>query len=143
MPSSVFVHTHRVSYADCTVGNHVYYSRYLEILESARGEFFRHLDASFAALQEQGSIFPVTRVELRYRAAARYDDLLAVELQVERAERVRLDFVYRIVAPRNRLLVEARSEHVCTDVADKAKRLPVGLLSALEPYRLGLGPDCK
>ena len=36
-----FRHPHRVSYAECTVGNHVYHSRYLDWLEAARGEFIR------------------------------------------------------------------------------------------------------
>ncbi|MGN6552400.1 MAG: hypothetical protein ACTHLW_01530 [Verrucomicrobiota bacterium] len=34
-----FRHDHRVAYAECTVGNHIYYGRYLDVLESARGEF--------------------------------------------------------------------------------------------------------
>ena len=34
--ADVFLHRHRVTYAECTVGNHVYYSRYLDLLESAR-----------------------------------------------------------------------------------------------------------
>ena len=114
VPLPVFQHPHRVSYADCTVGNHVYSSRYLDMLEAARGEFLRHLGHSFRGLQEQGFIFPVLKAELRYCAPARYDEVLTVELQVERAERVRLDFAYRIVGPEKRLLVEARSEHVCT-----------------------------
>jgi len=41
--SAPFRHIYRVVYADCTLGNHIYYSRYLDILEAARGEFFRHL----------------------------------------------------------------------------------------------------
>ena len=35
MPASTFQHQHRVSYADCTLGNHVYYGRYLDLLEEA------------------------------------------------------------------------------------------------------------
>jgi acyl-CoA thioesterase FadM len=41
-----FCHTHRVTYAECTVGNHVYHSRYLDLLEAARGEFIRSLGAT-------------------------------------------------------------------------------------------------
>lgn len=40
MSHQVFVWNRRVTYADCTVGNHVYYSRYPDFLEEARGEFF-------------------------------------------------------------------------------------------------------
>jgi acyl-CoA thioesterase FadM len=31
----VFVHRHRVHYAECTLGNHIYYARYLDLLEDA------------------------------------------------------------------------------------------------------------
>lgn len=56
---AIFQYTHRVSYADCTVGNHIYYGRYLNLLEIARGEFFRHLGITLLQLQAQDTIFPV------------------------------------------------------------------------------------
>ena len=60
MPAEIFTHVHRVTYADCTVGNHVYYGRYLDLLETVRGEFFRHLGTSFLEYQEEGIFFPVS-----------------------------------------------------------------------------------
>ena len=30
-----FRYVHRVTYAECTVGNHIYHSRYLDLLEAA------------------------------------------------------------------------------------------------------------
>ncbi len=59
MAEKVFKHHYRVLYSECTVGNHVYYSRYLDILEAARGEFFRQAGAPLLALQESGTAFPV------------------------------------------------------------------------------------
>ena len=38
-----FRYPHRVTYAECTVGDHIYHSRYLDLLEAARGEFMRSL----------------------------------------------------------------------------------------------------
>ena len=57
MPAEIFTHAHRVTYADCTVGNHVYYGRYPDLLEAARGKFFRHLGTSFLEYQEEGIFF--------------------------------------------------------------------------------------
>ena len=51
--AGMFCHTYRVTYADCTVGDHIYYSRYLDLLEAARGEFFRSLGCTFLQWQEQ------------------------------------------------------------------------------------------
>ena len=42
MNGPTFVHRHRVTYSECTVGDHIYHSRYLDLLEAARGEFMRH-----------------------------------------------------------------------------------------------------
>jgi len=62
MPSAIFSHAHRVTYAECTSGNHIYYGRYLELMEAARGEFFRHLGRPFLVLQEDDFIFPAIEV---------------------------------------------------------------------------------
>ena len=67
--SAPFCHPHRVSYADCTVGNHVYYSRYLDFLEAARGEFIRSLGSTVLQWQERDVIFPVIEARLRYKSA--------------------------------------------------------------------------
>lgn len=131
---SVFRHTHRVTYADCTVGNHVYYARYLDLLEAARGEFARSLGTSFAQWQERDVILPVIECRLRYKAMARYDDLLTIEVWLTTAERVRLNFAYRILNQDGRLLLEGETQHVCTGTNEKPRRLPDELVGALQPF---------
>ena len=86
-----FRYLHRVTYAECTVGDHVYHSRYLDLLEAARGELLRALGCPVLAWQDAGYIFPVIEAHLRYKAPARYDDLLTIEVRVLRVERVRLE----------------------------------------------------
>jgi acyl-CoA thioester hydrolase len=129
-----FQHTHRVTYAECTAGNHVYYGRYLDLLEAARGEFFRHLGATFLQLQEQGVIFPVIECHLRYRAPARYDELLTIELWPTAAEGVRLNFAYRILGQSGALVLEGETRHACAGTNEKPRRLPEELTGALQAY---------
>lgn len=131
--SEVFRHPHRVTYASCTVGNHVYYGRYLDILEEARGEFFRSLGAPLLQLQEADVIFPVIEANLRYKGMARYDDALTVEVWLTEAAKVRLTFACRILCG-ERVLVEATTAHVCTGMNEKPKRLPEDLAAKLRPY---------
>lgn len=133
MSNLIFRHSHRVTYSECTLGNHIYYSRYLDILESARGEFFRQLGTTFLNWQQQDVIFPVIECRLRYKAPARYDDLLTVETWLTLLERIRLNFAYRILNDQN-LLVEAETLHVCTALDEKPKKLPDELQSLLKPY---------
>lgn len=134
MSEGIFRHTYRVTYADCAIGNHVYYSRYLNFLEAARGEFFRHLGLTFLQLQMQDTIFPVVECRLRYKAPARYDDILTIELWVTAAERVRLNFAYRVLKSGGDLLAEAETLHVCAGMDEKAKRLPEELISRIQTY---------
>ena len=134
MATAVFRHPHRVTYADCTVGNHIYYARYLDLLESARGEFFRSLDTSFLHWQSQDTIFPVTECHLRYKAPARYDDVLSIELWPMFAQGVRLNFGFRITDSQERLILEGETHHVCTGLNEKPKRLPADLIVKLGPH---------
>lgn len=134
MSGSIFRHEQRVSYSLCTIGNHVYYSRYLDILEVARGEFFRHLGLPFLLWQEREIAFPVVECQLRYKGAARYDDVLTVEVWLTEAERIRLNFAYRILNQDGRTLVEGTTHHICASLHDKPTRLPEELRVALQPY---------
>jgi acyl-CoA thioester hydrolase len=134
MSALIFRHSHRVTYAECTVGNHVYYARYLDLLEEARGEFFRAFGVTFLNLQQQDTFFPVVECRLRYKAPARYDDVLAIEIWPALAEGIRLNFTYRILNQTNTLILEAETQHVCAGSNDKLKRLTDDLAAKLRPY---------
>jgi acyl-CoA thioester hydrolase len=129
-----FRYPRRVIYSECTVGDHVYHSRYLDWLEAARGEFLRALGEPVAALQAAGYIFPVIEARLRYKFPARYDDLLAIEVWPTRVERVRLNFFHRIMNQAGQLILEAETFHCCTSREEKPQRLPAALVGRLEPY---------
>lgn len=129
-----FVHPHRVTYRDCTLGNHVYYANYLGILEAARGEFFRSLGSTLLKWQDMGFMFPVVEAHLRYKALARYDDVLSIEVWVTAAERVRLNFGYRITNQSGALVLEGETLHVCMSVEEKLKRLPEEFIAAVKPH---------
>jgi acyl-CoA thioester hydrolase len=134
MGQKVFHFTHRVSYADCTVGNHVYHSRFLEILERARGEFFRSLGGSLLDWQEQDVIFPVMACGMKFRAMARYDDLLGVRLWVAGLGRARFACASEIHNASGTLLHEAVIDVVCTTIEGRPRRLPSPLFAALQGY---------
>lgn len=130
----VFTYSHRVTYADCTIGNHIYYSRYLDLLEAARGEFFRCLGTTLSQWQGKDSIFPVTECRLRYRLPAQYDELLKIEVGVAAARGARLHFNYRVLNSMGALVLEAETLHACTGVAGKPKRLPPALCEGLSAH---------
>ena len=132
--ASIFRYSHRVTYAECTVGNHVYHARYLDLLEAARGEFFRELGFPLLCLQEQDAVFPVIECQLQYKAPARYDDRLEIYVWITELAGVRLGFSYRILNQTEELLVEGTTRHACTGITGKPKRLPKDLIEALRPH---------
>jgi acyl-CoA thioester hydrolase len=134
MAGDVFRNQHRVTYSECTVGNHVYYSRYLDILEEARGEFVRSLGCTVRELQEAGTIFPVIGLQISYKAPARYDDVLTVESWIGESGGVRLTFGFRILNSDGTLLAEGETRHVCASPDEKPKRLPKELMDKLQPF---------
>jgi acyl-CoA thioester hydrolase len=132
--AAVFQHQHRVTYGECTVGNHVYYSRYLDMLEEARGEFFRHVGFALLELQEEGTVFPVLNVQIAYKGMARYDDRLTIEIRVNEMSGVRLNFGFRILNMAGNLLADGETRHVCAGINERPKRLPKDLIKKLEPF---------
>jgi len=134
MADAAFQYTHRVTYAECTIGDHIYYSRYLDLMEAARGEFFRHLGVTFHQWQERQVAFPVIEARLLYKAPARYDDLLTISLWPTVAERIRLNFAYRIHNQAGTLILQATTAHICASIPEKALRLPPELVESLTPH---------
>jgi acyl-CoA thioester hydrolase len=141
--ANIFRHEHRVTYSECTVGNHIYYGRYLDLLEEARGEMFRSVGTSFLQLQEQDLIFPVVEVRLKYKGPARYDDLLTIEVGLSELGKIRLNFSYRILNERNAVLLEGETWHVCTGLNEKPKRLSENLAAQLQSYLVAATPELK
>jgi acyl-CoA thioester hydrolase len=135
--AELFRYSHRVTYAECTIGDHIYHSRYLDLLEAARGEFMRSLGQPVLALQNADCIFPVIEARLRYKFPARYDDLLTIEVWLTLIQRVRLNFGHRVLNQNGKFLLEAETFHACTSRAEKPKRLPEEFVERLQPY---LGP---
>jgi acyl-CoA thioester hydrolase len=132
-----FRYIHRVVYAECTLGNHIYYARYLDLLEAARGEFFRQLGVPLLQLQEQDTLFPVVECHLRYKAPARYDEVLTIEIWPSLVQGARLNFGSRITKADGTLVLEGETFHVCTGLNEKPKRVPEDLKAKLENFNHG------
>lgn len=96
-PAGPFTLPVRVYYEDTDAGGVVYYANYLKYFERARTEWLRTLGYNQQALIDQrGLLFAVRSVQLEYIAPARLDDLLTVELRIDRIRRASIDFAQSI-----------------------------------------------
>ena len=130
-----FQHPHRVLYSECTLGNHIYYGRFLDLFEEARGEFFRAIGTPFLSLQEEGLLLPVLEADVRYAAPVRYDEWVQIEVVPWIQGRLRLEFRYRVLGPGGDARVTGRTLHVATGLDERPRRLPPRLVDALAPWR--------
>ncbi len=122
----------RVYYEDTDAAGVVYHSNYLNFMERARTEFLRQKGYSVPELAANGSVFPVVRMEIDFRAPARHDDLLRVITTPERVSGS--SFVLRQQVLRdydNMILAEAQVTLACVTPLLKAKRLPVAIREML------------
>jgi len=122
----------RVYYEDTDAGGVVYHARYLHFFERARTEFMRDQGVSVGELHNMGSVFPVVRLEIDYRAPAVLDDLLRVETEVLEVGKSSFTLGQQVVrALDGKLLVDGKVTLVCVGPGMKAKRLPENLVQVL------------
>ena len=141
MAFTTFTCRRRVRYADVTCGNHVFYSRYLEFIEEARGEFFRAAGIPPGELSGEGFQFPVVDVRIQYLEPARYDDLLTIEVSLVRLNRLRTTMRYLIRNQLSAPLAEATIQHICTGENGRPRRLSAALFDRLGKHLNREDPD--
>jgi acyl-CoA thioester hydrolase len=121
----------RVYWEDTDAGGIVYHAAYLGFMERARSEWLRAAGIDQRALQERERLqFAVVDMQIEWRRAARYDDLLSVTAAI--ADRGRASFSFAQTVLRGaELLVNATVRVAAIDSATlKPRRLPEELLAA-------------
>ena len=86
----------RVTYADTDQMGVAYHGRYPIWFEVARTEYLRARGKAYRELEEAGLRLVVSELQVRYRAPARYDDLLRVRCWVRDIASRRVTFGYAI-----------------------------------------------
>jgi acyl-CoA thioester hydrolase len=125
---------YRVIYGDTDQMGVVYYANYLGFFERGRCEYLRAAGVSYQEIEDAGHILPVTECVCRYRAPARFDDLLVIDTQIVRVSRIRVEFAYRILRTHGEseeLLVEGSTTHACLTKELRPTRLPAALAERL------------
>jgi len=123
----------RVYYEDTDVGGVVYYANYFHYMERGRTELLRSRGVELAAYHDQGLMFAVIETAAKYRASARYNDLLSVETVVTEIASVILSFDCAISNQNGLLLVTGATRLACVDAkSGKACRIPQTIRCALK-----------
>ena len=132
----------RVIYGDTDQMGVVYYANYFRYFEFARSEYFRAIGGTYRDFEREGAFLPVVEAVCRYRAPARYDDLLVIRTDVTKLRRASLTFEYELVREREeRVLCTGSTMHACVSRNGQAIRIPEALSRLLKnapgPSRVG------
>jgi acyl-CoA thioester hydrolase len=113
----------RVRYAETDRMGLLHHANYLVYFEQARIELLRASGVTYKELEDQGFLLVLTRIEVRYKLPAQYDDLLTVRTFVERVTYVRIDHRYE-VRRGDQLVAEASSTLACVGRDGRPQALP-------------------
>lgn len=106
----VFNHKIRVRYAECDRMGFVHHSNYALYFEEARTEYLRDKQVTYKELEDEGIIMPVRSMGFSFYYAAKYDDLLTIEVTIPENPSVRLKFSYRVFNQHEEMLSEGYTE---------------------------------
>jgi acyl-CoA thioester hydrolase len=131
----------RVRYAETDQMGIAHHANYLIWCELARTDFMRDLGVRYRELEEGGLLLPVVDVRFRYRAVARYDDLLRVRCWVREVATRRVIFGYavdrstdgQLLATAQTSLMALGSKHERTTIPDLVRQ---ALVVVPDPVRL-------
>ncbi len=114
----------RVNYADVDRMGLLHHSVYLKYLERSREEFIRRRGGAYAALEDSGVLIVVVEAALRYRRPARFDDVLAVTLELTDvgAASIRIAYELRRVGE-DELVATATTKHALMSREGKLLRV--------------------
>ena len=128
---SVFVHQLRVRYSECDQQGVVFNGHYLFYYDVALNELWRDRVGLYHEMVDRGFDVVVAEATVRYRSAARFDDLLDIAMPVKH-----LGTTSMIVQPEfrvgERVVADGEIRHVFVDPATLQKKaMPDDIRAAL------------
>jgi acyl-CoA thioester hydrolase len=129
-----FRHPLRVRFNECDVQGVVFNANYLVYLDVALTELLRTTHGSYGALIEAGVDLMLVESRVTYRAPARADDAIEIELSVGALGRTSMRIDARVLRDGD-VLADAELHYVAVDPATQRKRpLDTAFRTRLEPY---------
>jgi acyl-CoA thioester hydrolase len=106
-------HTHRVRvrYSECDLQGHVFNANYFSYFDLALTELWRVAAGGYQAMLDSGCDLVVVEATARFKAPARFDDELAIEITVSHLGTTSMRTALRVLRD-DALLVEGEMVHV-------------------------------
>ncbi len=128
MTEPVYRMSCRVIYGDTDAGGVVYNANFLRYFEMGRTELMRSRSIPYSKIEERGILIPVTESYIRFKAPAKYDELITIDTSLSEIKKYSCRFNYRIVRileeEKEQLLVKGFTVHACINSQGKLTPFP-------------------
>lgn len=130
----------RVRYCECDSMGVAHHASYVAWLEIGRTELLRATGVSYRTLESHGVFLVIVKLDVRYRRAIRYDDVVEVRTRVVGGSRVKIEHEYELVVVerdgevKEEAVAAAATTLACVDGEGRVRELP-GWLVAEETKR--------
>lgn len=116
----------RVRYVETDQMGVVYHTNFLIWFEVGRVELLRQLGFTYRNMErEDGCYIAVVNLRCRYKAPARYDDVILVRTWLKNVRGSLIHFAYQIVCDgEGTVLAEGETTHIVTDARMQKRELP-------------------
>ncbi|MTH51847.1 YbgC/FadM family acyl-CoA thioesterase [Bacillus mangrovi] len=103
----------QVRYAETDQMGIVYHANYLVWMELGRTKLIEDLGFSYARMEEEGILSPVTSLTVDYKKPLKYGEKATIHTWVSEYSGVRVVYGYEMFTPDGELALKAHSSHVC------------------------------
>ncbi|SEJ14980.1 acyl-CoA thioester hydrolase [Deinococcus reticulitermitis] len=124
----------RVRYAETDAMGVVHHAVYPVWFEVGRSDLMRGLGLPYSEVEARGYYLMLSGLQVQYRRAARYDDLLRLSTRVSELRSRTARFAYelrRISDGSGELLASGETHHIATDHSYRPVRMPEDMLALL------------
>ncbi len=121
----------RVRYAETDAMGIVHHAVYPVWMELGRSDLLRAMGQGYSQWEAQGVFMAVGELKVKYRAPARYDELINVRTWVQEATRRKVVFGYEVTRDGVRL-AEGETVHLVVGPDGRSRTLPEPMLALVE-----------
>jgi acyl-CoA thioester hydrolase len=136
-----------VRYAESDQMGFAHHSTAAVWFELGRVGWLRDAGLSYRKLEEDGVLLPVVRLDIRYVAPARFEDVVVIQSRVIEVTRVRVIFANRVLREthgQRTVLAEGEVELACVNRQGRPQRLPQDVhVTLTQAICAGRWPDVK
>ncbi|WP_407570278.1 acyl-CoA thioesterase [Deinococcus altitudinis] len=129
-PSGVrSVTTFRTRYAETDAMGVVHHATYPVWFEMGRSDYMRQIGVPYTEVERLGYYLMLSGLNVKYRAAARYDEVLTLTTHVGEIRSRTSIFMYELRRGEE-LIATGETHHICTDKNYRPARMPDVILAA-------------